>query len=197
MGALFIAFVSLVLYHFIIESILLPEIRLVQRFKLQSIRDRLNDLHLSATSNSDRKELIDQTLKLTGIGLQHLEEIDLRVLLKVNKIAREQMRSSHWSDVRNQEGTNAECHDLHVLQEKAGGVIARTAVLNHLGWLPYLVLVGLPFVLVAFLVGPMIYGYRRLTTTMKSILYNTTLNETDPTVLESFFASPADRLTWK
>jgi hypothetical protein len=196
MSTLLIIFISLVGFHFVIEAILLPDFRMIQRFKLVAKQDEIKNLLSQEGISSERRKILKQILQLTQVGLRHLADFDMFVLLRANKIGQENQDVKNAQTLYSLMLNKPENKDLLQLQDNVVKIIGKTAISNHAGWIPYIIIIAVPIALLSIVIGFAVKKCGQYVRETKEFIVNPKLDKTSPGALEAIFQSHTDGLSW-
>jgi hypothetical protein len=196
MGTLITITITLIVYHFVIEAIVLPDYRMAQRFKLQAIKDDVEYELISRVLTKERKRALEHIRNLCDVAIKHLAEFDLIVIFKANRMAQNDKELQRLHQEYAAIAMHPEQKDLLKIQVKFGQIVGKTALKNHLGLLPYLLVIGVPILLLVIVGGFIVKKCRRFLRKTKSILFNPQLKDTNPSTLEALFSTGGDDFSW-
>lgn len=138
MAALLFILIILAVFHFLYESIFLPNHRLKLRYDLFTLRDELRDLKINLQGGINDKlfGIVDSSISNT---IKYLPQINISLILKVEKIIETNEMVKKHVERRMEFVNTCDIPEVTKILARTSNIGLKALLLNTGGWFIYLI----------------------------------------------------------
>lgn len=137
--------VFLAFWHFIYEMIFAKNLRLILRTKLFRLRDELVNMRIE---NQLDEKIFDITYDSSNTVLKYMSALSISDLISVEKALENDPTYKEILDKRIGYIKNYENENFQEINKEIGEITAQVLLINHGAWLPYVLSLFLPILLI-------------------------------------------------
>lgn len=148
---------TIVIWHFVYESIIVPSVELKIRHDLFVQRDKLYDIKLSSSLTHGDKEVVKIMDKNINFMIDKMCKITFYSVFQFKKLYESNSNVRMEIDAIEQKIKASKNQDIHDIDKKLSKIAMHTMLINSGGWLIYLV----PFAIVKLMISDFIQSVKQ------------------------------------
>lgn len=154
----------LAVFHFLMESTILPSVRIDLRYKFFEQRDKLRRLLIEEKITEGEFNLMDKKI---NTSIHHLADLTISLVIRVNKFISANKKVKAVLVKHHEDLTKSKCKELRDIADECNKLSLVAFGINAFGWLPYLLAIFPIVLLVVFA----IIGIRKAKSNILQVFY--------------------------